>query len=97
MKCTTISELASMEVINLCDGARLGYPCDFELTVPEGRINAIIVPGESGGLGFGKGKEYKIPWCKVECFGDDTILVRLPADELCACECGGKRRRKMFR
>lgn len=97
MKCTYISELVSMEVINLCDGSRLGYPCDFELSLPEGKVMSITVPGETGGFGLGKGKEYKIPWCKVECFGDDTILVRLPVDELCGCECGSKRRRRLFR
>ena len=97
MKTISISALAEMEVINLCDGARLGYPCDFELCIPEGRVISISVPGESGCFGLGKSKEYKIPWCKVECFGDDTILVRLAPDELCSCECGGKRRRKIFR
>ena len=37
-------ELREKEVINLCDGARLGTPCDFEFDVCDGKITALIVP-----------------------------------------------------
>ena len=81
-KCTT-EELRDRAVINLCDGARLGYACDFEFDVCDGRICALIVPGERGLLGGCKTPDIIIPWCKIECFGEDTILVKLAPEECC--------------
>ena len=92
MKTTTTLELREKEVINLCDGARLGYPCDFEFDVCEGKILAIIIPGERGVFGGCKTQDIIIPWCKIECFGDDTILVKLEAHEYCRIPEKKKRR-----
>ena len=41
----TFSELRCREVINLCDGARLGCICDLEMDACTGAVYAIIVPG----------------------------------------------------
>ena len=33
------------EVINICDGCRLGYVGDVECRLPDGQLTALIVPG----------------------------------------------------
>lgn len=94
MKRFTTSELREMEVINLCDGARLGYACDFEFDKCDGKILALIIPGDRG-LFFGnKGNDIVIPWCKIECFGEDTVLVKIAPEE-CVFKCE-KRKRRLF-
>ena len=62
--------LRRKEVINLCDGCRLGYVGDVEVTVPEGAVKAIIVFGPCRFFGlFGRGEDYYIPWECVQKFG----------------------------
>lgn len=91
MKTTTTSDLQNMEVINLCDGAKLGYPCDFEVNTEDGCITAIFVPKETKWLSVCKPEQYRIPWCRIECFGEETILVKIPPQELEGCATGGCR------
>lgn len=74
-------ELREKEVINVCNGTRLGCPCDFEFDACDGRIMALIVPRGSGFLGLGRGDDIVIPWCKIECIGADTILVKLSPED----------------
>ena len=77
MACTTYSDLKRKEIINICDGARLGCVCDLELDDCTGVISAIIVPGPPRFLGLFRGPdELVIPYCKIEKIGDDVILVR---------------------
>lgn len=67
------------EVINICDGCRLGYVADVELKLPEGQVCAIIVYGPFRFFGlFGRGEEYYIPWECIQRVGDDIILVDKP-------------------
>ena len=87
------AELRELEVINLCGGARLGYPCDFEIDTKSARILAIIV--SPGGINlFSKKEEYVIPWQMIECIGEDAILVKLTGDELSACCASSKKKGK---
>lgn len=39
------TDLRCKEVINICDGCRLGYVGDVECQLPEGQMTALIVPG----------------------------------------------------
>ena len=39
------SSLKCKEVVNICDGARLGFVSDVEVDLKNGRIAAIVVPG----------------------------------------------------
>ena len=80
-------DLRCLEVINLCGGERLGYPCELEIDLNCGQILSLIVPIDCGFSLFGKKEEYVIPWCKIECIGEDAILVKIPRDELFKCEC----------
>ena len=82
--CETFSELRCKEVINVSDGARLGYVCDLELDVENGRIGAIVVPGRCKLLGFGSsGEDYVIPWGCIRRIGADIILVDIKPEEVC--------------
>ena len=94
MRIMNTTELSAMEVINLCDGARLGCPAGLEITVGEGKVSAIIIPRECGLFSLGKGERYRVPWCRVECVGEDTVLVKLTPDELAGCIEGGRGKRR---
>ena len=78
-------ELRAKDVINLCDGTILGNPCDFEFDPCDGKITAIIVPRPCGFLGLSHSNDLIIPWCKIECVGEDAILVKLSASECQSC------------
>lgn len=85
MRCISTTDLFCMEVINLCDGARLGTPCALEIDADCGSVTALIIPIERGFLSFGRNDAYRIPWCRIECIGEDAILVKLTAAELSTC------------
>jgi len=64
------------EVVNVCDGSRLGYTCDLELDTNCGRVLAIVVPGPGRFFGlFGREADYVIPWECIRRIGEDIILV----------------------
>ncbi|MDR0889664.1 MAG: YlmC/YmxH family sporulation protein [Oscillospiraceae bacterium] len=77
------STLQCKEVINICDGNRLGYVRDLEVDTVNGKIVAIIVPaaGKLFGL-FGRNEDYVIPWDHIEQIGDDVILVNTHLDKV---------------
>lgn len=41
-----ISEFQTKDVINIVDGRRLGQISDLEIDVRQGKIEAIVVPGD---------------------------------------------------
>lgn len=73
------TQLRRKEVINLCDGCRLGCVGDVEVKLPEGEVRALIVFGPCRFFGlFGRGEDYYIPWECIQKFGDDIILIDKP-------------------
>ena len=70
------SELHCREVINLCDGARMGEVCDLVFDPACGQISAIVVPSASGLFGMFSREGCIIPWSCIETLGEDYILVR---------------------
>ena len=77
------SSLRCKEVVNICDGGRLGFVCDVELELPQGRITAILVPGPCRFLGlFGRECDYRIPWSCIRRIGEDIILVDVVLDSV---------------
>ncbi len=75
MQCR-IRELRCKEVVNICDGCRLGYVHDVEVRVPDGQVIAIVVLGPCRFFGiFGRGEEYYIPWENIQRVGSDIILI----------------------
>lgn len=73
MECVKGESFRDKEVINSCDGRRLGCVSDIEFDVCDGRITAIVVPLKGGF--FGCGEEIVIPWQKIQKIGEDVILV----------------------
>lgn len=87
-------DLREKEVINLCDGTRLGCPSDFEFSSCDGKICSIVIVRPTGFCGLGRGRELVIPWNKIECLGEDAILVRLSSAELCAIDAKDPKKKK---
>lgn len=82
MDIISTAELRRKEIINLCDGARLGFACDFEFNKCTAQIIGLIIEKESGFLGLGNGEKFLIPWCKIHCIGEETILVNINDNEI---------------
>lgn len=73
-----ISDFQTKEVVNIVDGKRLGQITDLEIDLRQGRVEAIVVPGQTKFFGFlGGGNEYIIPWRNIVKIGKDVVLVRL--------------------
>ena len=80
---TRFSLMRCMEVINICDGSRLGFVSDLVLDVSCGSICALIIPGPAKVMGlFGKSGDYVVPWSSIRRIGEDIILVEAP-DNCC--------------
>ena len=77
MNVCRIVDLRCKEVINVCDGARLGYAFDVEFDSCTGQIVAIVVPGPCRFFGlFGREDDYVVPWECIAKIGEDIILVK---------------------
>ena len=68
-----VADLRCKEVINVRDGARLGYIMDVLVDTECGRVVAVTVPG--GGFSLFGGDEYVVPWESICRIGDDIVLV----------------------
>ncbi|MGI6663098.1 MAG: YlmC/YmxH family sporulation protein [Bacillota bacterium] len=72
------SDLATRDVVNTVDGRRLGNIVDVELDLTNGKIVAVIVPGQPKMLGvFGRSDDYVVPWENIRKIGEDVILVEI--------------------
>ena len=72
----TVSDLRCKEIINLNSGQRMGFVCDAEISLPEGHVRALIIPGQARFFGlFGREEDAVIPWDKITKIGTDIILV----------------------
>ncbi|MBE3584814.1 YlmC/YmxH family sporulation protein [Desulfofundulus thermocisternus] len=74
-----VSDLRMREVINIADGRRMGPIKDIDIDLEQGRVSAIILPGQSSrflGL-FGREEEIIVPWHKIKKIGLDVILIDL--------------------
>lgn len=68
------NELRNKEIINLCDGSRLGHIIDMVFCSESGKILGVVAPGEK--RIFRKSTDLFIPIEKVRRIGDDVILIR---------------------
>ena len=83
MKWERFSCLQEKEVINICDGRRLGCVCDLEMDTISGKIYTLIIP-ECGSKWnfFGKERAFFVPWRCIRRIGDDIILVEVDGEEI---------------
>ena len=67
------------EVINICDGKRLGYVQDVCADLETGKITSIIVPGGTNKLMnlFSNVNDIIIPWERIRCISEELILVEI--------------------
>ena len=78
-----VSSLKCKEVVNICDGARLGFVTDVEVDIKNGRIVAIIVPGPCKFFGMiGRRDDFVIPWNCIRQIGDDIILIEVELEKI---------------
>ena len=75
----SFSEIRRKDVVNICDGKKLGKPIDLVLN-DSACAEALEGPGRSGGL-LGLLRQDRegcvIPWGRVRRVGDDVILVEI--------------------
>ena len=78
----SFSEIRRKDVVNICDGRKLGKPIDLILN-DSACVQALVVPSGAGGL-FGFIKQDRegcvIDWSRVRRSGDDVILVEVDGD-----------------
>lgn len=73
-----ICELREKEVVNVCDGERLGNICDIDFEERTGRICTLVIPGPCKIFGIiGRDSEYLIPYECVKRIGSDVVLVEI--------------------
>ena len=78
MAATTYCELRRKDVVNICNGTRLGCISDLELDDCTGCISAIVVPGPDRLFGiFKSSEEVVIPFGCIRKIGADVILVEV--------------------
>ena len=77
------SDLQEKEVINICDGRRLGYVCDISLDLCSGKICGLLIPDEGERWNFfSKERYFYVPWRCIKRIGDDIILVEANTEDL---------------
>lgn len=71
-----ITDMHDKEVINVCDGCRLGCVDDVEVDTCTAQLVAIVIHGRPKGFGlFGHEEDIVIPWREIEIIGEETVLV----------------------
>lgn len=93
MSRVTCAQLREKDVINLCDGSRLGYINELEFDTCNGQICALILCRSGGIFGFSKESPIVLPWSRIECIGEDAVLVKISPAELDGL-CRDKKRRQ---
>ncbi len=75
MNCRIV-DLRNKEVINIKNGARLGYVSDVEVDTCDARLVAIVIYGRPRFFGLlGREDDCIIDWGDIEVIGEDSILV----------------------
>ena len=90
------SSLREKDVINVCDGHRIGFICDFSIDAECGRICAIYVSDHFFGF-TGQKDVIKIGWECITCIGEDAVLVRIEEYDRCResrCDKSGGKKKK---
>ena len=73
-------ELRCKEVVNVCDGRRLGHIVDIVFDLCSGRVIGFVLPGEKQGWNlFKNSNQLFLPFGCIVRIGEDTILVEIPA------------------
>lgn len=72
-----ITDMHNKDVINVCDGHRLGFVDDVEVDTCTAQLVSIVIRGRNKCFGLlGREEDIVICWKEIEVIGDETILVR---------------------
>ena len=80
----TLCQLKEKEVINVCDGRRLGCVEDLEFEIDSGKICSLIL--YERGAFFGRGEVLLLPWASIKRIGPDIILADIGEEPPPCCE-----------
>jgi len=81
-----ITDMHEKEVINVCNGSRLGCVDDVEIDTHTAQLCAIVIHGRPKALGLmGHEDDIIIPWKEIEVIGEETILVNRPVTDPGCC------------
>jgi len=73
-----VTDMRNKEVINICDGCRLGCVDDVEIDTCNACLVAIVIFGRPKCLGLlGREEDIVIGWKDIEVIGEDTVLVNV--------------------
>ncbi|AOY77266.1 YlmC/YmxH family sporulation protein [Clostridium formicaceticum] len=78
------SAIGGKEIVNLCDGSRLGVIAESDLLIDEktGKIVALLIPDDKNFLNFfSNNSVLEIPWEAVKKIGNDMIIIELEDDK----------------
>jgi len=80
----SLSELRTKDVVNTLDGRRMGKVMDIEFSPLDGRVEALVIPGEFsvGNMLRGEKCGIVIPWQRICKIGENVILVELDNEEM---------------
>ncbi len=78
--CLKFSDLCEKEVVNLCDGQKIGYVCDLSFDECA-RVMAIYVAPIGKFFSCKRKKPICIPWDRIQRLGEDVILVNWQTPE----------------
>ena len=79
-----ITDMHDKEVINICDGTRLGYVDDLEVDTCTAQITALVICGRNRLFGIlGRDPDIIVQGKDIEVVGDETILVNFKCE---SCE-----------
>ncbi|CDG01546.1 YlmC/YmxH family sporulation protein [Clostridium chauvoei] len=70
----SLNALRSMEVIDIKNGAKLGFVKDVVIDIKESKVVAIILPSIDKNW-FSKEEDIEVPWDHVKKAGIDVLLV----------------------
>lgn len=73
------NDLKTKEIVNLCDGSKMGHVVDILFDSETSKVSGIVAPGEK--RIFKKSDDVFIPIEKIRRIGDDVILVRFDVSE----------------
>jgi YlmC/YmxH family sporulation protein len=86
-----ITDMHDKEVINICDGQRLGFVDDVEVDTCTAQIVSLVIYGRAKLFGLlGREPDIVIHWKQIEVIGDETILANCncPTDSSCPTKKG---------
>ncbi len=91
-----LTQLRDKDVINLCNACRLGCINEIEFDTCSGQICSLVLSRGNSWLCLGRDDDLILPWNRIECIGDDAVLVKISDEEL-ACLQTEKGHRKKSR